>query len=129
LRDRLGDIRARGGELAIVGNGARRYATAFREDLELDLDVPILLDPELRAYRKAELRRGHLELLSPRVPLNALRALTSGFRQTSIEGDAFQLGGVFVIAPGGEVRYRYVSREAGDHPPIDAVLDALPGHA
>ena len=39
---------------------------------------PLLVDPELRAYRAAGLRRGRVEALSPRLPLNAIRALRSG---------------------------------------------------
>ena len=123
LRDRMDDIRARGAELVIVGNGAQHFAAAFREDQALD--CPLLVDPELRAYRAAGMRRGRVELLSPRLPLNALRALRSGSRQGAVEGDPWQLGGVFVIRPGGELGFRYLSREAGDHPPVDDVLRAL----
>jgi NAD(P)-dependent dehydrogenase (short-subunit alcohol dehydrogenase family) len=123
LRDRVDEIRARGAELVIVGNGTRYFAEAFREDFELD--TPLLVDPELRAYRAAGLRRGRVEILSPRLPLNALRALRKGFVQTSVEGDPWQLGGVFVIRPGGALMYRYLSQEAGDHPPVDDILAAL----
>ncbi len=123
LRDRIDEIRARGAELVIVGNGSPSFASAFREDFALD--CPLLVDPELRAYRAAGLRRGRVELLSPRLPLNALRAFASGARQGAIQGDPWQLGGVFVIRPGGELVYRYVSREAGDHPPVGEILAAL----
>ena len=119
----MSNIRARGAELVIVGNGAPNFAEAFREDF--GLDCPLLVDPELRAYRAAGLRRGRVELLSPRVPLNALRALRAGSRQTSVEGDPWQLGGVFVLRPGGELTYQYVSGEAGDHPPVEEILAAL----
>ena len=70
MRGRISEIRARGAELVIVGNGSQYFAQTFREDQ--DLDCPLLIDPELRAYRAAGLRRGRVELLSPRVPLNAL---------------------------------------------------------
>jgi dehydrogenase/reductase SDR family protein 12 len=123
LRERQDEIRARGAELAIVGNGARHFAAAFREDF--DLDGPLLVDPELRAYRAAGLRRGRVELLSPRLPRNALRALLGGSRQQGVQGDPWQLGGVFVIRPGGELVFRHASREAGDHPSVDDVLAAL----
>ena len=123
MRDRIDEIRARGAELVIVGNGAPNFAVAFREDFELD--GPLLVDPELRAYRAAGLRRGRVELLSPRLPLHALRALRSGSRQAGVQGDPWQLGGVFVIRPGGDLTYRYVSREAGDHPPVAEILAAL----
>jgi NAD(P)-dependent dehydrogenase (short-subunit alcohol dehydrogenase family) len=127
LRARVEDIRARGAELVIVGNGARNFAEAFREDFALD--CPLLVDPELRAYRAAGLRRGRVELLSPRLPRNALRALRSGSRQTAVQGDPWQLGGVFVIRPDGNLTYRYLSREAGDHPPVDEILAALDSDA
>jgi NAD(P)-dependent dehydrogenase (short-subunit alcohol dehydrogenase family)/peroxiredoxin len=123
LRDRIDEIRARGAELVIVGNGAPNFAAAFREDYQLD--CPLLVDPELRAYRAAGLRRGRVEALSPRLPWNAIRALRAGSRQGAVEGDVWQLGGVFVIRPDGELAYRYVSREAGDHPPVDDILAAL----
>jgi NAD(P)-dependent dehydrogenase (short-subunit alcohol dehydrogenase family) len=123
LRGELEEIRARGAELVIVGNGAASFAQAFREDF--DLDGPLLVDPELRAYRAAGLRRGRVELLSPRLPRNALRALRSGARQGAVQGDAWQLGGVFVIRPGGELAFRHVSREAGDHPAVEEILAAL----
>jgi len=123
LRDYLPEIRRRGGELVIVGNGSRYFATSFRE--ELRLDCPLLVDPELVAYRAAGLRRGRVEILSPRVPLNALRAFWNGARQHGVQGDPWQLGGVFVIRPGGEVVYRYVSREAGDHAPMAELLAGL----
>ncbi len=123
MRDRIDDIRSRGADLVIVGNGAVNFAAAFREDFELD--GPLLVDPELRAYRAAGLRRGRVELLSPRLPLNAIRALRSGSRQTGVQGDPWQLGGVFVIRPDGALLYRYESREAGDHAPVKEVLSAL----
>jgi hypothetical protein len=123
LRDRIGDIRARGAELVVVGNGSPHFAAAFRE--EQGLDCPLLIDPELHAYRAAGLRRGRVEALSPRLPLHALRALLSGHRQRGIQGDPWQLGGTFVIRPGGALTYRHVSSDAGDHPPIEAILAAL----
>jgi len=123
LRDRIREIRARGAELVIVGNGNRSFATAFRADF--GLDGPLFCDPELHAYRAAGLRRGRVELLSPRLPVHALRALRAGSRQVGVQGDAWQLGGAFVIRPGGALTYRYASREAGDHAPVDEILQAL----
>jgi len=123
LREKIDEIRSRGAELVIIGNGDSSFAAAFREDFQLD--CPLLVDPELRAYRAAGLRRGRVEVLSPRLPLNALRALRSCSRPTGVQGDPWQLGGVFVIQSGGDLAYRYLSREAGDHPPVDEILSAL----
>lgn len=123
LRDQIDEIRDRGAELVIVGNGAQAFAQDFKSSLELD--CPLLIDPELRSFRAAGLRRGRVELLSPKLPLNAIRALRSGARQSGVQGDPWQLGGVFVIQRGGETTYRQVSSVAGDHPPVDDILSAL----
>ena len=123
LRDAIDDIHARGAELVIIGNGAPHFAKAFREEFELE--GPLLVDPELRAYRAAGLRRGRVELLSPRMPLHALRALRSGSRQTAVEGDPWQLGGVFVVGEDGELFFEHRSREAGDHAAVGDILAAL----
>jgi NAD(P)-dependent dehydrogenase (short-subunit alcohol dehydrogenase family) len=123
LRDQAPRIRKRGAEIAVVGNGTRNFAEGFRDDMQVDW--PILVDPELRAYRAAGLRRGRVEILSPRLPLHAVRALWEGHRQEGIQGDPWQLGGVFVLRKGGELVYQYRSREAGDHPPVRDILAAL----
>jgi dehydrogenase/reductase SDR family protein 12 len=125
LRDQLPEIRAAGAELAIIGNGSAQFARAFREDLALPDDLALFVDPELRSYRAAGMRRGRSELLSPRLATNALRALRGGFRQGAVQGDPFQLGGVLVIRPDGALTFRHVSREAGDHASLAAVLAAL----
>lgn len=127
MRDHREEIRQAGAELVFVGNGAPLFANGFAEDL--GLEERILLDPGLVAYRAAGLRRGRAELFSPRMIGNAVRAWKAGFRQTGVEGDAFQLGGVLVVRAGGDLVYRYASREAGDHPPIEEVLAGLDPNA
>jgi hypothetical protein len=110
LRGRLEEIRASGAELVIVGNGSASFARAFREDFHLE-GVTLLVDPELRAYRAAGLRRGRVEALSPRLPGQALRALRGGFRQGAVQGDPWQLGGAFVIRPDGSLAFQHHARE------------------
>lgn len=125
MRDQISGIHERGAELVIVGSGSPAFAAGFREDFHLR--TPLLVDPELRAYRAAGLRRGRVALLSTRIPLHAIRALRSGSRQAGVQGDPWQLGGTFVIRPGGDLVFQHVSREAGDHPAIGDVLAALDG--
>ena len=91
MRDHVKEIRRRGAELVIIGNGAQHFARAFREDQELD--CPVLIDPDLTAYDAAGLRRGRLEMLSPRVPLNGLRALAGGYRQGMVRHFSTQFVG------------------------------------
>lgn len=123
MRDALESIRSRGAELVIVGNGARVFAEGFREDL--DLDCPVLIDPDLVSYRAAGLRRGRVELLSPQLLVNGLRAWQSGARQEGVQGDPWQLGGVFVIRPDGTTSFCQRSSVAGDHASTERILDAL----
>ncbi len=115
--------------MVVIGNGSAAFARAFREDLALPDDLVLLVDPELRSYRAAGMRRGRSELFSPRLATNALRALRGGFRQGAVQGDPFQLGGVLVLRPDGALTYRHVSREAGDPADLDAVLAALAADA
>ncbi len=127
MRDALPEIREQGAELVIVGNGNLQFAEAFREDF--DLEGPLLVDPELRAYRAAGMRRGRVEALSPRMALNAGRALASGYRQEGVQGDAWQLGGTFVIQRDGRLTFAHRSEVAGDHARPEDVLAALDADA
>ncbi len=129
MRDRWTEIRAAGASLAIIGNGSVEFARAFREALDLPTDVCLLVDPTLRSYHAAGLRRGRKELASPRLATNAWRAWRRGFRQGAVQGDPFQLGGVLVVQPGGIATFRHVDRVAGDHAPLDEVIEALDPHA
>lgn len=115
--------RSRGVEVVIIGNGNADFAEGFREEFELE--GPLLVDPDLVAYRAAGLRRGRVEIASPRLFTHAYRAFKTGARQTAVQGDPWQLGGVFVFAPGGELRFEHRSREAGDHASPEAIEAAL----
>jgi NAD(P)-dependent dehydrogenase (short-subunit alcohol dehydrogenase family) len=122
----MAEIRALGAECVVIGNGSAYFAKLFRE--EYAPDMQLLIDPELRAYRAAGLKRGRVEMLSPRLPKHIFRAWRNGFRQGSVQGDAWQLGGVFVIQAPGKLTYQYISREAGDHPPVEMIIQALAPH-
>ncbi|HKK53284.1 MAG TPA: SDR family NAD(P)-dependent oxidoreductase [Myxococcota bacterium] len=123
MRDPIERWREQGVEVVIIGNGTAGFAEAFREDFAIE--GPLLVDPELSAYRAAGLRRGRVEAASPRLLKNAVRALRSGARQASVQGDPWQLGGVFVLAAGGETRLAHRSREAGDHVAPETIDEAL----
>jgi peroxiredoxin len=123
LRDVVEEIRARGAELVVVGNGSVEQARAFRA--EQRLSFPLFTDPSLESYRQAELRHGLSSTLTPRAVLHGLAAFREGFRQTRTKGAAMQQGGVFVIGRDGRLLYQYVSREAGDHPHNRELLRAL----
>ena len=123
MRDALSDIRRRGAELVIVGNGRPEHALDFRDSEHVE--CPLYVDPELRAYAAAGLKRGLRSSFSPGVVLRGLRAIREGKRQGPTMGDPWQQGGVFVIRPGNRVEFAYISEEAGDHPSPAAILSAL----
>ncbi len=123
MRDALGEIRKAGAELVVVGSGRPEHAADFRQSERLRF--PLLVDPELASFEAAGLKRSVLATLGPRAFGHAFRALRSGARQGATRGDPWQLGGALVIRPSGEIAYRYASREAGDHPPVAGILEAL----
>jgi hypothetical protein len=117
-------IERAGAALAFVGNGNLLFARAFAE--ELGIEAPVYVDTGLDAYAALGLARGVVAALgSASVVAHAARAMRGGFRQRGVQGDPWQLGGVFVVAPGGDLRYAYASKAAGDHPPVEALLAAL----
>ena len=79
----------------------------------------------MAAYRAAGLKRGIFDAVNLRTARHAVRAFRKGFRQVSVQGDPWQLGGSFVIDPKGAVLFTQVSKEAGDHPDPQDILAAL----
>ena len=49
----------------------------------------------------------------------------SGIRPGKLQGNALQIGGAVVIAPGGELRYLYREKYVGDHPQVAEILGAV----
>jgi hypothetical protein len=103
-----------------IGNGSPLMAQDFRE--QFGIDAPLYVDPSLATYRALGLHaKGSLLKAMKAVP----RALLAGHTQGLVKGDAMQLGGVFVVAPGGRVLFEQRSETAGDHADPRAILDAL----
>ena len=111
-----------GARLIIVGNGAPHFIAGFRQ--KTGFDGEIYTDPGRRAYAALDLHRDLGSTFNLRTIRSAWRAFSSGNRQTSIEGDPWQQGGVFVVAPDGEIVYGYASQHAGDHPPVKSLIAA-----
>ena len=120
---RLDEIRKAGAELVLIGNGRPDQAAAFARDEAPG--VTVLTDPSLRTYRALDLRRGVLATLGPRSALAAASAFRRGHRQAATAGDAWQQGGLAVVAPGGRIVFVQRNRDAGDRPDVDGALAAL----
>jgi hypothetical protein len=124
LRDIHPEIQKRGTNLVVIGNGLTAQARDLRD--ELDFPATLWVDAKMVAYRAAGLRRGPTRILSWRTFGHLLRAWRGGHRQAGVQGDPWQLGGTFVMAPPDRVLFTHISREAGDHPRIQDLLQALP---
>ncbi|HEY3019956.1 MAG TPA: AhpC/TSA family protein [Solirubrobacteraceae bacterium] len=111
------------GRLWLVGMGTPAHARAFKD--ETGVTFPVLVSPDKAAYKAMDLRRGSTrDVFSPR----ALGVTLGRLRHTPLrapEQDWHQLGGTFVIAPGGEVVFAHRADHPADEPDIDAVAAAL----
>jgi hypothetical protein len=123
FRGRQQEIEALGAGLVFVGNGELAWARQF--EIEECPGCRVLTDPGLDSYRAIGARRGWRSTIRPASLAAAIRAFRHGFRLSGVRGVPDQQGGVYVMLPDDRAAYAYVSGSAGDHPPIDAVLDAL----
>jgi AhpC/TSA antioxidant enzyme len=111
------------GRLFLVGMGTPAHAQAFKD--ETGVDLPLLLSPDKEAYKAMDLKRGsNREVFSP-------KSLGSTFKRIrhqpmrAPEQDWHQLGGAFVIAPGGEVLYEHRAKHPGDEADVESLAAAL----
>jgi hypothetical protein len=111
------------GRLWLVGMGTPAHAQAFKD--ETGVELPVLLSPDKKAYEAMDLKRGSTaQVFSPR---GALKSLARARHQPTRmpEQDWHQLGGTFVIAPGGKVVFAHRGAYPGDEPDVSAIAAAL----
>jgi peroxiredoxin len=123
-RDR-DEFDAAGARLAVIGQGTPRHAAAFIDDHGLE-GLTLLVDPDRKTYAAAGAKMGGVtDLFNPGVAVRGLKAV-AGERvvQGRTVGHPAQLGGVLVIARGGEVAWSHLASDAGDNPPNSEVLEA-----
>ena len=116
-------LKQTGAELVIIGNGATNFIQGFREQTKYD--GPIYTDPSLATFKAAQLKRGVGATLDPRGLTKGVGAFLRGHRQGRTQGDAWQQGGVLVIAPSGEVKWHHASERPGDNATVDEIVRAL----
>jgi peroxiredoxin len=123
LEQHKDQIRAAGLSLAAVGIGEPKHAERYCG--QLAPSVTCLTNKTLEAYHAFGLKQGNaLQLAGPKVLMAAVRATREGIRQGETTGNAFMLGGVFVIDPAGLIRYADYDEYAGDHPDFTEMLQA-----
>lgn len=125
VRGHAAAIAAARARIVFVGTGTAPMAAAFaREHAD---GLPVLGDPTKRVFELAGMRRGLGTVLRFGMVRNLLRALRRGHRQTKVQGDPWQQGGVLVLDGNGAVVHRQVDRAAGDAIDWARVVAAIPG--
>lgn len=116
-------IEALGGRLVLLGHGNPVHAGEFMR--RIGLTGRLYTDPARIIYRALGMHHGMLRVYNVESARHFRRASLAGYRNASVRGDRWQLGGTVVIAPDGSVAYRYASEVAGDHGAVSDVLAAL----
>jgi hypothetical protein len=124
VRGRAHDLQAAGARLLFVGTGLPAMAADFARSHAGP--HPVFSDAERRTFAAAGLRRSLGATLHWRLLRNAIRAFRNGFRQTGVQGDPWQQGGVLVFDAAGNLLHRQVDQIGGDELDLDAVLASLP---
>lgn len=83
----------------------------------------LFVDKEKVVYEKLGTGTGNLLGLMASETLAAGKAATERGTEGNMEGDGFQLGGVWVFAADGTCTYAYISKSFGDHPSPAKVLE------
>ena len=128
LRLLEGPLAAASARLVTVGTGTVSMAAEFCAEHELTW--PVLTDPDGATFRVAGMRRGLRSLLRLRAVPNGLRALRAGHRQSSVQGDPWQQGGVVVFDADGALVYQAQDNGVGDLLDLEVLrglLASLPG--
>jgi peroxiredoxin len=114
-----------GARLVVIGQGSPRHAEHFIEEYGLD-GMQVLVDPDRKTYKAAGTKIATVdELYSPSIVAKAVKiTATERLVQGPTRGHPAQLGGVLVVAPGGEVAWSYLAEDASDNPPNDDVIEA-----
>lgn len=87
-------------------------------------DLARVSDPNQQLYRAFELGRGSfLQLIGPRVWFQGLRAIFKGNTIGKLQGDGFQMPGVFIVHKGHIVQ-QFKHSTAGDRPGYESMACA-----
>jgi len=112
--------------LAVIGPGEASHLAEFREVTGYRSEL--FADPSREAFQVLGFSSGITKLLGIKPIQGVFSAIKAGIRPGKLQGNALQLGGAVVIAPGNELCYLFREKQAGDHPPVDELLQAVSGH-
>ena len=119
------EFEAAGANIVLIGQLTPRHAAHFRR--RQDIELPVLADEKRASYKTAGAKVGSVgDLLGPRVVAKgALTSLRSRQVQGRTIGHPAQLGGVMVIAPGNDIVWSHMAKDASDNASPKEILSAL----
>jgi peroxiredoxin len=100
--------------LVAIGNGTVSSALKFAADVKFE--GSIYVDTSLAVYKDLKCHRGNWRtvLFNGSTFKHFFGALSAGYRPKPIQGDAFQLGGAFVVRRGRQIVFATREEFAGD---------------
>lgn len=136
LHTELGDYKATGASVVVIGQGLPPQAAVYAEDHKLDL--PILTDPDRSVYRAY----GLLDASQPQVLFDAPQWLWSYSEETArrfvearrepgrrLVNNPWLLPGEFVIGQDGAVNHAHRYQHCEDFPDPRVLITAITGSA
>ena len=101
----------------VIGNGTSHMAADFVE--RHAIHVPVFTDPSRKIYQELGMRR--MFGINWKSVKQGIAAFRDGHRQSAVQGDVWQQGGIAVFNTEGEITYIFADEEAGSPIPWDAV--------
>lgn len=124
VQQRYDEIEAAGGTAVAVGLGTPAHAAQFRELSGIEFGLLVAEDTSL--HERAGLTRGNwLRVIGPQIIPRAIAAMRKGHRAKRTRADMSQLGGTFVIAPGGEIAYAHKASSSADNAPLRDIIAGI----
>jgi hypothetical protein len=113
-----------GVSLVLIGQATPRHAAQFRR--RFGIELPILADEQRVSYKTIGAKKGSIsELVGPRMLAKGmLTSARHGVVQGRTIGHPAQLGGALMVAPGGEVVFSHLARDASDNVDPEELLRA-----
>ena len=123
------DFKAAGAKLVLIGQATPRQAAHFRR--RQNIEVPVLADEHRQTYKLIGAKKGSWgDLLGPKVVAKgAVTSMRNGVVQGRTIGSPTQLGGALVLAPGGEVVFSHLAKDASDNVTPKQLLEVVRGLA
>lgn len=110
----LPEFNEAGARVIFIGNGKPESLRKFLGKTQLR-DDQAYTEPTQSIHRELGLVNSLGSTISPGAVFNALRAVTRGNFQTSVEGDPMQQGGVLIVDASGDIALLHRERQLGDY--------------